>query len=107
MVEETRVQSVDLDSPDGLVEVHAIGPSSGKQTYRARFLLDTSGRDTFMANRMGWKKPHKELDRAALNTHWTGGKYLEGIEEGLLQIVYLGGDKKWLDLGYSHWSGSA
>jgi flavin-dependent dehydrogenase len=92
--EQTRVRSVDFDTPDGTVKVHAIGPRGGKQTYHARFLLDASGRDTFLASRMNWKKPHKELDRAALSTHWTGAKYTAGIEEGLLQIVYLGGEKK-------------
>jgi len=92
--EEAKVRGVDLDRPDGVVEVRSIGPGGEKKIHRARFLLDASGRDTFLATRMGWKKPHKELDRAALNTHWTGGKYIEGIEEGLLQIVYLGGDKK-------------
>ena len=50
--------------------------------------------DTFLASRNRWKVPHKTLDRTALSTHWAGGKYIEGIEEGLLQIVYLGGDKK-------------
>ena len=92
--EQTRVRSVDLDGQDGLVRVEAEGPRGGRQTYRARFLLDASGRDTFLATRMGWKTPHKELDRAALSTHWIGANYTEGIEEGLLQIVYLGGEKK-------------
>jgi len=92
--EQTKVQSIELGAPDDTVEVSTTGPRGGKRTYRARFLLDASGRDTFVASRMGWKKPHKELDRTALSTHWTGGQYIEGIEEGLLQIVYLGGDKK-------------
>ena len=42
---------------------------------------------------MKWKKPHDQLDRTALSTHWVGGNFVEGIEEGLLQIVYLGGEK--------------
>lgn len=92
--EQTRVNGVDLDGPDGSVVVHATGPRGGQQTCRARFLIDASGRDTFLASRMKWKRPHEELDRAALSTHWAGGKYTEGIEEGLLQIVYLGGEKK-------------
>ena len=91
--ERTRVRSVRLDLPGGLVRVDALGPRGGKQTYHARFLLDASGRDTFLATRMAWKKPHKDLDRAALSTHWVGAKYTEGIEEGLLQIVYMGGKK--------------
>ena len=47
-----------------------------------------------MANRNGWKKPHPQLDRTALDTHWMGGNQLGGISEGLLQILYLGGNKQ-------------
>lgn len=70
--EQTRVSTVDLDGPDGTAVVEAVGPRGGKQSLRARFILDASGRDTLIATRMGWKKPHAELDRAALSTHWAG-----------------------------------
>ena len=92
--EQTRVEEVDLDASNGEVVVTAVGPRGGKQTSRTRFLLDASGRDTFLAKRNHWKSPHEQLDRAALSTHWLGGKFKDGIEEGLLQIVYLGGEKK-------------
>lgn len=92
--EQTRVTDVDLDGPNGTVVVSATGPRGGKTSYRARFLIDASGRDTFLANRMKSKTPHEELDRAALSTHWVGGRYIGGIEEGMLQIVYMGGEKK-------------
>ncbi len=91
--EETKVTSVDLSDDEG-VTVTATGPRGGKQTLRGRFLLDASGRDTFLATRLRWKKPHDEFDRSALSTHWTGAQYVDGIQEGLLQIVYLGGEKK-------------
>jgi len=94
--EETKVTAVDLDEPDR-VEVTAVKADGTTIKYRGRFLLDASGRDTFMANRNGWKKPHPQLDRTALSTHWMGGNQLGGISEGLLQILYLGGDKQgWL-----------
>src|SRR5262249_1677431 len=51
--EGTRVQKVDLDRPDGLVEIRATEVGGGEQTYRARFVLDASGRDTFLGSRMG------------------------------------------------------
>ncbi len=92
--EETKVKQVDLDDPDGGVEVTATKADGATVKYRARFLLDASGRDTFMANRNGWKKPHPQLDRTALSTHWMGGNQLGGIAEGLLQILYLGGEKQ-------------
>ena len=91
---ETKVTRVDLDDPDGGVEVTAMKASGATVKYHGRFLLDASGRDTFMANRNGWKKPHPQLDRTALSTHWMGGNQLGGIAEGLLQILYLGGDKQ-------------
>lgn len=92
--EEMTVKSVNLEEPDGLVRVTAVNRVGETETFQAKFLLDASGQQTFLARRFGWKKPHQDLDRIALSTHWTGAKFIEGIEEGLLQIVYLGGDKK-------------
>ncbi len=92
--EQTAVKDVDLEASDGGVVVHAEGPRGGKQRYKAKFLLDASGRNTFLANRLKLKRPHPNLDRAALSTHWLGARFEGGIEEGLLQIVYLGGEKK-------------
>lgn len=92
--EGTRVLRVDLDGPDGGVEVHVTGANGDVERYQARFLVDASGRDTFLASRMRAKKPYAKLDRAAISTHWAGATYTGGIQEGLLQIVYLGGDKQ-------------
>ncbi len=91
--EQTKVTKVDLSDPES-VTVHAKGPRGGEQVHRARFLIDASGRDTFLAKRHKWKSPHPDLDRSALSTHWLGGKFVGGIDEGLLQICYLGGEKK-------------
>jgi flavin-dependent dehydrogenase len=92
--EGVRARSVDLAGPEGGVEVTATTPAGREETYRARFLIDASGRDTFLASRMRSKSPHPRLDRAAISTHWAGARYEGGIEEGLLQIVYLGGEKQ-------------
>lgn len=92
--EETRVTAVDLDGPDGLVAVTATGPDGTERTYSGKYVVDASGRDTFIANRMGWKKAHDELDRVATSTHWEDVRFNGGLDEGLLQVVYLGGEKK-------------
>jgi hypothetical protein len=93
VAEETRVESVDLDAPGGGVVVTA-STSAGPKEYHARFVLDASGRDTFMATRLRIKKAHPHLDRTALSTHWKNVQFQGGIEEGLLQICYTGGDKQ-------------
>jgi flavin-dependent dehydrogenase len=95
--EQTKVDKVNLDGPDGLVEVQATGPTGERETYYARYLLDCSGRNAFMANQKGLKKKYKELDRTALWTHWHVPELAGGLEEGLSLIIYIGGEKKgWL-----------
>jgi flavin-dependent dehydrogenase len=94
VLEETRVTAVELDGPDGLVTVTATGPDGEERIHTGKYVVDASGRDTFIANRMGWKKAHDELDRVATSTHWEDVEFNGGLEEGLLQIVYLGGEKK-------------
>lgn len=88
-----RVVGVDLAPGGGGVEVIATGPG-GPETHRARFLIDASGRDTFLGSRMKSKWPHERLDRVAISTHWAGADYSGGLSEGLLQVVYLGGEKR-------------
>jgi flavin-dependent dehydrogenase len=95
--EESRVDSVQLDGPDGMVEVQVVNAQGDRYNLRARFLLDCSGRSTFLASRKGLKKKFDELDRTALWTHYSGAPLMGGLEEGLSLIIYLGGDKKgWL-----------
>ncbi|MEO5645656.1 MAG: NAD(P)/FAD-dependent oxidoreductase, partial [Bacteroidia bacterium] len=87
--ELAKVEAAHLDNPDEIVEVEVAEDGGIKQTYRAKFLIDASGQDTFLARRFGDKKTYKELDRIAFLTHWKGAKYTQGIDVGLLQIVYL------------------
>ncbi|HTL82086.1 MAG TPA: tryptophan 7-halogenase [Bacteroidia bacterium] len=86
--EGTKVESVDLDRSDDIVEVKAM-INDDQKIFHCRFLIDASGQDTFLARRLGDKKAYKELDRIAFLTHWKGAKYVQGIDVGLLQICYL------------------
>lgn len=93
--EETKVDEVVLsDEPDGRSTVRATGPD-GRREFSARFVVDASGRDTFIANRMKKKVAHKELERTALScSNWSGARYEGGLDEGMIQIVYLGGEQQ-------------
>jgi flavin-dependent dehydrogenase len=92
---ETKVVDVDVDQPDGGVRLKAVGPDGKELTYDARFVIDASGRDTFLANRMQTKTAHEELARTALScSDWRGAKFVEGLEDGLIHIVYTGGEKQ-------------
>lgn len=90
--QQTRVTDVRLG--DELSHVTAVGPD-GEQRHTTRFVVDASGRDTFLSNRLGTKTAHKDLERTAIGSnYWKGGRYQDTLEEGVVQIIYLGGDKQ-------------
>lgn len=83
-----KVEKVVLDNPDSIVDVYFT--IDGKELHeRCKFLIDASGQDTFLGKRLGGKNAYKDLDRIAFLTHWKGAEYTQGIDVGLLQIVYL------------------
>jgi len=88
-----KAENVDLEVGDG-VAVDAIDRDGARHRFEARFVIDASGRETFLANRMNTKTAHKELARTALSSHWSGAKYEGGLQEGMIQIVYTGGEKQ-------------
>ncbi|MGH7566942.1 MAG: NAD(P)/FAD-dependent oxidoreductase [Gemmatimonadota bacterium] len=92
--EETKVTDVRFDTDRDVVVVTASGPDGEPQTHEGRFLVDASGRGTFMATKNGWRVTNKGYERTALWTHWVDAKMKGGLEEGASLIVYLGGDKR-------------
>lgn len=93
VLEEIRV--VDAEFGDDSVFVTANDREGSVQEFTARFVVDASGRDTFLSNRLGTKTAHKELERTALScTNWKGAIFKDTLEQGLIQIVYLGGEKQ-------------
>lgn len=92
--EEVRARSVDISSAPDSVSVQATDAEGREHNYKARFLIDATGRDALVASKNGWRKPREELDRTAIWSHWAGVKLAGGLEEGLSLIVYLGEEKK-------------
>ncbi len=88
--EETRVDRVDFE-PGG-VRVGATGPH-GAGEWRARFLVDASGRDTFLAGRFGIKSPNRKHASVALYGHYEGARRCAGEDEGNISIY-------WFDHGW-------
>lgn len=63
-------------------------------SVKAKFLIDASGQDCFLPNKYKTKVQYEGMSRAAFACHWKGVMYDEALKEGLIQIVYLGGEKK-------------
>ena len=91
--EQVRVKDVDLDNPDE-VTVQSVNEAGEEKTYRARFLIDASGREALVGAKYGWRRLREEHDRTAVWSHWGGVKLSGGLEEGLSMILYMGQEQK-------------
>jgi flavin-dependent dehydrogenase len=76
------VQAVALD-PEGVTLTVGDG---GTETTRARFLVDASGRDSFLASRTGRRERIPNLGKVALFAHYRGARRAPGREEGNIRI---------------------
>ncbi|MCC2657794.1 MAG: hypothetical protein K0Q76_2902 [Panacagrimonas sp.] len=63
---------------------HAGGP----RRWRARYVVDASGRDTFFAGRMGWKVANPDHTSAAMFTHYAGVPRSTGPDAGNIQLYW-------------------
>ena len=66
-----------------------------RQSYRARFLVDASGRDGFLTARVGRRQRVPNLGKVALFAHYRGAARFPGIEEGNLRVYLFEGGWFW------------
>jgi flavin-dependent dehydrogenase len=90
-IEECRVTEVKFHS--GGADVTAREEGGRERTWRARFVVDASGRDTFLANRLGLKSRNRKNNSAAIYGHFEGAQRLPGKAEGNITIF-------WFDHGW-------
>jgi flavin-dependent dehydrogenase len=84
LLQPAEVERVEFDA-DGA----RIGISEGGEarTLRARFVVDASGRDGFLASRrVGRREPIPGLGKVALFAHFEGAPRWEGRDEGMIRL---------------------
>lgn len=81
--EETAVTS--LLREDGRV----VGVRAGDEEFRARIVIDCSGRDAFSAIRNGWRIGDPYLNKVAVWTYYRGAKRDPGIDEGGTTVAFV------------------
>jgi len=84
--QQCRVTRVDIRE-DG-VRVHARDETGALREWESKFLVDASGRDTFLANQLGIKRRNPRHNSAALYGHFSGAVRLPGREEGNISIFW-------------------
>ena len=85
-IEGARVNQVDFD--DAGVTVRAVLDDGATRTWRARFVVDASGRDTLLANKFKSKEKNPKHNSTALFGHFRNARRLEGKREGNISICW-------------------
>jgi flavin-dependent dehydrogenase len=90
-LEGCRVRKVEFDAEGATVEAELEG--GAKRTWRTRFLVDATGRDTLLANQFRCKEKNRKHNSSALYGHFRGARRHEGRREGNITIF-------WFDHGW-------
>jgi flavin-dependent dehydrogenase len=92
IAEKTRVTEIRLPGEPGVrAQVTALAEDGTTRRLAPRFVLDASGRDTFIANRLRSKEANKHNNTAAVFAHFRGVGNRTGETEGYISI-HLGED---------------
>jgi len=88
--EGARVTSVDFKSLERNEEtvVHVQSEDGGQQEWRTRYLVDASGRDTFLAARFAIKRKNRKHASAAIFGHFRNARRNPGSAEGNITIAW-------------------
>jgi flavin-dependent dehydrogenase len=84
--EGQRVREVAFDADGATAQVEL--DDGARLTWRARFLVDASGRDTLLANHFRCKQKNPRHNSSALYGHYTGAARLPGKLEGNITIFW-------------------
>ncbi|WP_076997150.1 NAD(P)/FAD-dependent oxidoreductase [Variovorax sp. KK3] len=85
-IEGCRVREVKFDAEGATVTAHL--DDGAVRTWRARFVLDASGRDTFLANKLKAKQKNPRHNSSALFGHFRNADRLPGKLEGNITIFW-------------------
>ena len=93
-MEGCRVTRVDFRADGADVSVRQ--EDGGERTWRTRFVVDASGRDTFLASRLGFKQRDTKHNSAAIFGHFSGATRLPGKLAGNISVFWFDHGWFWL-----------
>ncbi|QDL36062.1 NAD(P)/FAD-dependent oxidoreductase [Rhodoferax sediminis] len=88
VIEGCRVQGVAFDADHRGATVEARHDDGRGQTWRARFVLDASGRDTFLGKKFDTKRRNPKHNSAALYAHFSGARRHPGKAAGNITVFW-------------------
>ena len=93
VIEGCRVKNVAFAPGHGSATIHAQHEDGRLQDWRARFVVDASGRDTLLGRLFDVKRRNPRHNSSALYAHFSGAKRHPGQDEGNITIF-------WFDYGW-------
>ena len=93
VIEGCRVRGVDFAPDHSGATVHAQHEDGREQHWRARFVVDASGRDTVLGKQLAFKRRNPKHNSSALYAHFTGAARQTGQDEGNITLF-------WFDHGW-------
>jgi flavin-dependent dehydrogenase len=93
VIEGARVCDLQFEGAAAAVRVQVRHEDGASEQWQARFLVDASGRDTFLANRLQCKRRNRKHNSAAIFGHFRGARRNGGEREGHISIY-------WFDHGW-------
>jgi 2-polyprenyl-6-methoxyphenol hydroxylase-like FAD-dependent oxidoreductase len=88
VIEGCRVREVEFLPNDAGALVRAEHDDGRSETWQCRFLVDASGRDTFLGNRFKAKQRNPKHNSSALYGHFTGAQRNAGNKEGHISLFW-------------------
>jgi len=86
MLEGCRATAADFHARGATVTARSA--DGAEQRWQTRFLVDASGRDTFLATRLGMKRRSRKHSSAAIFAHFTGAARHPGRAEGNITVFW-------------------
>jgi flavin-dependent dehydrogenase/glycosyltransferase involved in cell wall biosynthesis len=84
LLQPAEVERIEFDAGGATIGIREGGAA---RALRARFVVDASGRDGFLASRrVGQREPIPGLGKVALFAHFEGAPRWEGRDEGLIRL---------------------
>jgi flavin-dependent dehydrogenase len=93
VIEGARVSAVEFDAGQGPAQIQVQHEDGTAQSWSARYVVDASGRDTFLANRLQCKRRNPRHNSAAIFGHFNAAQRNAGDREGHISIY-------WFDHGW-------
>jgi flavin-dependent dehydrogenase len=88
VIEGCRVRDVEFLPDSAGAIVRAEHDNSRSETWQCRFLVDASGRDTFLGNRLKAKQRNPKHNSSALYGHFKGAQRHAGKMEGHISLFW-------------------